>query len=760
MKKIRFIPVIAAIVIGLTSCSTWFENRIPMDISRPSGSLGDLIAPGGKIEKLDAPAQMFASLSNYGNKIILSWTPVADALSYCVEYAVSVKDENGNYPVPDDSLYNTLPYAKKWAKTTYEHVILKDPKYSDKEYEYKYFYRVCADNGEKGYKSSDFTYSKAGSLLCPPKSVTASLGAYKDRIEVKWSSVEGARSYEIYRADNSDGLNAKRVATVPSNEISFINYVTNAEKGKDFYYFVYSVSAVGKSCVSSLALGYSLLDNACSAVSGVTVVNGDGKSTSEINISWNLINDYDDGDVEYAVYRSSSVDSTRVLLAEVGSDISTYCDTTVKPGVYYYYQIQGFVEKTDSNGKTTRIKGPFSSSDADSDTPAEGYLLSAPAKAKVSMYKDDKSKCSVFFTASLASPLCNTPSKVANNKDYSYKLFSSNDRYAAYDEVGTYTSTELESMYNESVKMYEIQNIDTKNFYYIQAICDGNTSEPGDIFASAPLEVRNVVATKAAFIEGLTDSDTKANEYGVFSTVLTWEPSAANDADGGYRIFRSEKRDSGWRKIADVEKTTLQFVDDCKDTNATAKPGVVYYYRILSLNADMEGDNYSEPVAGYGALTAEAYMKKYNETVKKSHSRLTLMHKGGLSKLGTETANAAISGNLYYNAAAVGTSGDVTMKYTDYAEFWIDENNKSDQYKGGDKPDGLGPVFILNGNSNTFSGLDKGTMNGTVTCTGMYPGAVGYDDIKIVSQACGGGTYKISRQGFPDVSVDWTVGED
>jgi hypothetical protein len=68
----------------------------------------------------------------------------------------------------------------------------------------------------------------------------------------------------------------------------------------------------------------------------------------------------------------------------------------------------------------------------------------------------------------------------------------------------------------------------------------------------------------------------------------------------------------------------------------------------------------------------------------------------------------------------------------------------------------------------------NGTMDGTVTVQGMYPGSVVYDNIKIKGGAAGGGTYGVTRNlslykddGSMDagktenitVQADWTWGE-
>ena len=54
----------------------------------------------------------------------------------------------------------------------------------------------------------------------------------------------------------------------------------------------------------------------------------------------------------------------------------------------------------------------------------------------------------------------------------------------------------------------------------------------------------------------------------------------------------------------------------------------------------------------------------------------------------------------------------------------------------------------------------NGTMDGTVTCKGMYPGSVCYDNILIKGGAAGGGYYVVTREGFAPENVVWSVAEE
>ena len=262
--------------------------------------------------------------------------------------------------------------------------------------------------------------------------------------------------------------------------------------------------------------------------------------------------------------------------------------------------------------------------------------------------------------------------------------------------------------------------------------------------APAPYAVKNAEASKHAYIEGYTVTG-KENSNGVYPLKLTWEEPDGG-AEGGYYIYRSTKPASGFKKITDDPIEETSYIDE---TNTTAKPGVYYYYKVLSLNSLKQGANYSDPTIGYGALTHDQYMREYNKTIKKSHTKFTLMHKSSTNALGSESISGEISGSASYKASMSGLGARIIMYYDNYVDFYIN-NDES-----------LGYYFVCTGNTNTSASMDaSGTMDGTVTCTGMYPGTVNYDNIKIKGGDAGGGAYVITPEGFSAGNVDWTVGAE
>lgn len=751
MKKITG-KIIAAfsLALVLASCSEMFENRISKSNDVNLMSLANLVVPPVTIEKLEAPKQIFVSKAEYPDKIRITWSPVEYTTSYCIERAISKeKDANGNFIVPDESEFEVIPLASKVYSTTYEDVILTDPNYLNEEYEYQYFYRVCAENTRLKYETSEYTVSDGGYLLAPPTQVTASLGEYSDKIVVNWVKSKNAKSYDIYRSRNSDGSSAVKIGNVSGNLSSYSNVISSGDQGVDYYYTIQTVTATSSSVSSSIALGYGLQEGAPPKVNGVAVSDGRGTSVDSITISWTAAAG---NDIHYAVYRTSSKDSSFTLLTK-DIQTTTYKDTkSLKPNVYYYYSVQAFTGSGDNI-----LKGPFSSSGSDAgvDKAAEGFILGAPQDIKV--VKNARG-CNILFTPALGSSDNINDSHLSTSyNNYFYRITWSDNQNGPFteypDEADSSLSVNSEGYYtvvlSEQHKFYKLITVNSA----------GITSAESNLCAPVPFAPKNLVVSKGAYITGITldgssgnDPDAKgyANENGIFPVQLKWDAPSENDADGGYFIYRSTKKDSGFKKINEepVMTTSYIFADE------TAKAGIYYYYRILSLNSLKQGANYSNTDYGYGALTANQYMREYNKTVINSQKGLKLMHMADdMKKLGSETTSGKLSGTLSYDAneIIIPPGARILMHYTNYADYYANNGADTDTY-----------YFFLNGDTNTKASMDaSGTMDGTVICTGMYPGSVGYDGLKIKGGAAGGGTYAIKREGFSNtINIDWKIGEE
>ena len=759
MKHTRFsfIFFLFSSCLLLSSCYSFFQGKVSMNSDGNTSDLTLLVTDKTVITKLDAPSQIFVSDGLYAGRIEISWSAVSGAASYRLERAVVLPSGDGTYPVPDESEYNIIKASSVntvssgyISGTSYTDYILENPVYTSPEYTYRYYYRVSAENAYKKYDSSDFVTSSAGTLFAPPSSLKASLGDSTSYIRLTWKKTANVSFYKIYRSINTDGTNGLYLGSVTSNQNWYTNSISSSQQGIEYYFTVIAQNSSGNtSSASSIALGYALVEGAPSRVTGVKVSNGRGNTVAKdgITITWNHIVNISGYATTYNVYRTSSTDSTYMFITSVeNSSESPSCTDkqSLKPNVYYYYQVQCVMTK--ESDKTDIIKGPFSSSSSTDTNPAEGYLLSPPSSLTVSkVFNSSPVQCRFTFPAALGSEYCTYNSEFYTDYNtYTYKIYGGTS--ADYQDKAL--SFELPE---SSLGLYTV-TIPTEGCSFFKIITVQGTleSSAGSTAAPAPYSPKSAYATKHVYFSDGSYSDGSSYTFspdssGVYPVKITWT-APDEGADGGYYIYRSTKSTESYRKINETPITDLFYID----SNDTAKTGTYYYYKVLSLNSLKQGTNFSNVCTGYGALTFDQYMREYNKTIKRSQKKLTLMHKSGnTAKLGSETINGDISGSLYYNASVQGLGGRVIMKYTDYADYYINSSSS------------LGYYFFVNGNTNTSASMDaSGTMDGTVTCTGMYPGTVQYDNIKIIGGAANGGFYVITPEGSSSGNVSYTVGNE
>lgn len=231
-----------------------------------------------------------------------------------------------------------------------------------------------------------------------------------------------------------------------------------------------------------------------------------------------------------------------------------------------------------------------------------------------------------------------------------------------------------------------------------------------------------------------------ANTFGVYPVNLNWTKTKDAKYFAVYRSINSNKDFELIKELPSENSSNQTFID----INPNAKPGIKYFYKVVSYNTPGKQElsiEESTIIEGWGALTHEAYFLLYDKSVKVSHSHLTLMHKkGNLNKLGKEKINGNISGTLSYKTTIKisGFSGVVNMDYENYTD---------------DK------IMILDGNMDTVANVHGiGSMSGTVKITGMYPGAIFYDNVEIKNSTAGGGTYGVQPNGLSRKELDylWT----
>lgn len=715
LKKIIFLLKSVFILFLLTSCAALFQPKVAMS-NIANGSLSGLLSEKEEITKLESPAQILVSQGMYSDRIQITWQPVDNAVSYSLERAVQTPDDPGystNTPPDTFDIINASVYGT----TTYIDTILENPGTNNTEYRYKYWYRVYAENNREKYDPSEpATTVTPGTLFAPPQNVIADKGTSSEKITVKWEYSANASSYIVYRSTNENGAGAQEIARVTGNQNWYDNGILTSEQGNDFYYIVQAVNSKSgqTSASSNIALGYSAVEGAPPAP-GAVQVKTRGTAVDGISLSWNAVSSAE-GEVKYALFRYSSEDAALTQLTGETSETSWTDKNNVKTGIYYYYQVQAWT--TDVTGQ--KLKSPlspvqaFTGSNASS---SEGFILSPPTGISVDA---SDSGHTVSWTAAIGHE--------TEQAQYAYGILGSNTKDSGFVQIGTTGTGGTE---------YTVTGT-TYKFYRVKTQYASLSSTESGTVAPAPFAAETIAVTRA---ENLGDALMyPANSSGVYPVKITWTPPSQGEA-AGYHVYRSNSANSGFRKITETPLTECEYVD----INETAKAGKYYYYRILAVNELDQGKNYSETVYGYGALTHEQYILEYNKTILSSQKKLTLMHKGGLDAVGSETKYGDKTGSVAYSASGGLSGASVTMKYTNYCDF---TNEYGDDY------------FILNGNSDTEItnvASQNGYMKGTMTCTGMYPGKIYYEKIEIKGGSAGGGSYGVEPDGFNRQDIGYSI---
>jgi len=716
------------------SCADMFQPKIPM--SGKNDSLDNFFRGIEEISQLNTPAQFYAAPYYSSTEIRLTWSEVRGAMYYMVERAVSVPVSSTEtnalvWEEPDSGDYE--PLERFVYGTSYVDEILKSPSLDAPEYQNKYFYRVSAFNTAQKYDESEPTTPQSAMLFRAPVNVRASGGVSVEYVALQWEQSSGAESYEIWRSDFPNGVSASLLGTVRRNQTWFRNMVSEAEQGKDFYYMITAKNSFGNTTpLTRPAYGYARVYGAPETPANVRLVanSGRGHSTSEIKIEWDEV---DETEAYYAVYRFSEVDSSLTRLADNWKDTSFTDSQGLRPGIYYYYRIQAIKDDINSG---RALKSQFSSDDP------EGFILSSPDE----VVAEKNSTGDVIIKWK--------PSKGHENErqQYAYNIYAGN----SIDGNFTKIPGEVPPSVGADGYISATVTLDSGSFFRVSTVNGSIESGQSTVVSPSPAAAIIEGASQYAFITGEA-----ANSNGVYPVKITWKkPADQNENPAYYHIQRSTRRGSGFARInderlgADSPSSDIYFYDSETgiytyiDRNEAGKVGRKYYYRVLSLNQLEQGSFPSDEREGWGALTHTQYMIEFNKTMSAALKKLTYMHKpGSTEKLGTETKNGALGGTIYYNAAISGLGARIIIQLTNYAEFYIEN-----------EPDN-GVYFTLSGNSNTSANMSSnGTMDGTITCTGMYPGKVYYDRIEIKGGAAGGGTYGIHPDGgFSRVEVPYTV---
>jgi len=174
--------------------------------------------------------------------------------------------------------------------------------------------------------SSDFT-----GLIAPPADIFASDGTYTDKVQVTWSSSEGASGYQVWR--NTSAVTGTSVNIGVSIAAGYND--TDAAPNTIYYYWVKATNSAGTSEFSSYDTGFrSVVSSEIPAPANIQA--SDGTYTNQVRVTWNSVSVA----ASYQVWRNVSNDSASASLLTTIS--STTCDdtTATTPGLTFYYWVK------------------------------------------------------------------------------------------------------------------------------------------------------------------------------------------------------------------------------------------------------------------------------------------------------------------------------------------------------------------------------------------------------------------------------------
>ncbi len=390
-----------------------------------------------------------------------------------------------------------------------------------------YYYWVKAVNASG---ESTFSASAPGKINLPvpsaPSGVTASDGTHTDKVTLTWNTVEGATSYIVYRGTEDDSSSAVELA----RDVTGAAYDdTTAVPGTTYHYWVKAVNASGESAFSASATGKINLPVPF-APTGVTASNG--THTDKVALAWNDV----EGVTSYIVYRGTEDDSS--LAVELARNVTgvAYDDTTAVPGTTYHY----WVKAVNASGESA-------------------FSASAPGKINL--------------------PVPSAPTGVtasdgthADKVALTWNAVDGATSYIVYRGTEDDSSSAVELACDVTGVAYDDTTAvpGTTYYYWVKAV---NASGAGAFSASALGKINLPVLSAPSGVAASNGTHTD-------KVTLAWE---AVEGATTYIVYRGTEDDSSLADelARDITGTTY---DD-----ATAIPGMTYYYWVRAVNASGPG---------------------------------------------------------------------------------------------------------------------------------------------------------------------------
>lgn len=233
-------------------------------------------------------------------KVTLKWSAVTGAKSYAIYRSTSI---DGTY----SKMYTTT-------NTSYTNTSSKGG--------VTYYYKVYALSSRTTYADSAATLVGPCVCKCAVPTVTTGNNAATGKNTLKWSAVEGATKYEIWRSGTKNGTYTRMYTTVYT---SYTN--TSSYAGYTYYYKVKAICGTNAAANSEFSAIKERTCDCAAPVVKISLNNGDPKLT------WDKVYNAD----SYTIYRATTANGTYSKMYT--TKYTSYTNTSAAAGKTYYYKV-------------------------------------------------------------------------------------------------------------------------------------------------------------------------------------------------------------------------------------------------------------------------------------------------------------------------------------------------------------------------------------------------------------------------------------
>lgn len=264
--------------------------------------------------KATSPTALVATDGTSTSQISLTWNAALGAKTYLIYRGTTSSSGSAEQIGSTSMLYYNDTTAVKGTR-------------------YYYWVRTATAVDTSDFGTPDTGYIGLPSVL----RVTASDGAYDDKVVVSWSAVSGAQSYEIWRGTSDDPDTATRVKSSEKNTVWEDAGVT---PGMKCWYWVRACDAGGVGLWGASDSGYRTLAAPTDITATTTQADG-------VKVSWNL-NVSTVAGISFEILRGVTADRDQAGVIATVADKKNFTDDTAVPGYVYYYWVRAYSELSES----------------------------------------------------------------------------------------------------------------------------------------------------------------------------------------------------------------------------------------------------------------------------------------------------------------------------------------------------------------------------------------------------------------------------